>query len=73
MRNRRIPTNTAKTMARRHYEAQVKAWGEEHVLPWPEFRERWCELHGGHFQARQPSAESKAWNGGQCPKGLDIS
>ena len=51
-----------KTMARRHWEAQVKAWGESHVLPWAEFRTRWGELHGIHPPERRPCLESKAWN-----------
>lgn len=66
MIERMLTTATAsKTMARRHWEAQVKAWGEKHVLPWVEFRARWCELHGAHQPERRPCPESKAWNSSQ--------
>lgn len=60
-----IAAKSNKTMARRHWEAQVKAWGESHVLPWAEFRARWGELHGMHPPERRPCPESKAWNSSQ--------
>lgn len=52
---------TAKSAARRHYEAQVQAYGEARVPPWPVFQERWNHLHAGPRPEKTPTSSSKSW------------